>query len=107
MRILHERVLLLTAMDDLVLVAPQGFEPRYAAPEAAVLTVERGGNKIAWASLAARLAGPLQGAGRQNQLVHHKWICRPGQTLQDKSPVLHAAARNGLSCAAGAELFLH
>ena len=27
-----------------VLVAFQGFEPRYAAPEAAVLTIEREGN---------------------------------------------------------------
>jgi hypothetical protein len=26
-----------------VLAAPQGFEPRYSAPEADVLTVERGG----------------------------------------------------------------
>jgi hypothetical protein len=28
------------------MVAFQGFEPRYAAPEAAVLTVEREGNNI-------------------------------------------------------------
>ena len=30
--------------DVMLLAAPQGFEPRYSAPEADVLTVERGGS---------------------------------------------------------------
>ena len=44
------------------MVAPQGFEPRYAAPEAAVLPLNEGATKRELARLAARPAGAGQDA---------------------------------------------
>ena len=65
-----------------VLAAPQGFEPRYAAPEAAVLPLNEGATRERLIRfLRPDWPGPRQGAGHQNQLVHHKWIEWLGQTL--------------------------
>ncbi len=65
------------------LVAPQGFEPRYAAPEAAVLPLNEGATSANWLVLQPDWLGPGQDALTSNHLDHHKWIRLHGQTRSD------------------------
>jgi hypothetical protein len=46
-----------------VMVAPQGFEPRYAAPEAAVLPLNEGATSSNWLVLKPGLTLAAAGAG--------------------------------------------
>jgi hypothetical protein len=73
------------------MAAPQGVEPRYAAPEAAVLPLNEGAASAKQVNLAAVLATPLQNAGPESQLVHDKWYPGRGQSAE-----LHPRAAHGI-----------
>src|ERR1700735_2526309 len=61
------------------MAAPQGVEPRYAAPEAAVLPLNEGATRALRPGVAVGL-GPRLAPGAISQPVHHKWIRAGGQT---------------------------
>jgi len=64
---------------SVVLAAPQGFEPRYAAPEAAVLPLNEGATQ----SVSPLVTVPTNNSRvspQTNQLVHHNGFRSFGQT---------------------------
>jgi hypothetical protein len=76
-------------------VAPQGFEPRYAAPEAAVLPLNEGATSADLARLAAGLAlGLGRTPGVTNRLDHHKGIPAHGQTCWLECIQLHTLVQS-------------
>ncbi len=62
------------------LAAPQGFEPRYADPESAVLPLNEGAASAAFASSHAERGRAPHRFPTQSQPVHHKGIPGLGQT---------------------------
>jgi len=64
-----------------LLAAPQGFEPRYAAPEAAVLPLNEGATPSV-CQPGGQLTSELRLIPQLNQLVHHNDFPNFGQTLQ-------------------------
>ena len=62
------------------LAAPQGFEPRYAAPEAAVLPLNEGATSAIQAILQPRWPGQAERPALNSQLFHHTDNFLAGQT---------------------------
>lgn len=64
----------------MLLAAPQGFEPRYAAPEAAVLPLNEGATSAKQAILQPCLTRPDTESGSGCQPFHHTDNLFGGQT---------------------------
>src|SRR6266567_6013267 len=60
--------------------APQGFEPRYADPESAVLPLNEGASKCENATLNPDWHIPVRRAPPNGQLINHKGFPQRGQT---------------------------
>ena len=71
--------------DAMLLAAPQGFEPRYAAPEAAVLPLNEGATRMHMLLLQPCWQGSGKTPTTKGQLIHHKGIFCLGQTSETRN----------------------
>ena len=84
--------------ESAILAAPQGFEPRYAAPEAAVLPLNEGATRALIPLLLPDWRGPRQDADHQANLFIIRGLSRFGQPrLKKVGDLAHPVAPPALA----------